>query len=95
MSDTPNIISDAEIAVLNAARAILERIANEHGFTSKSGLVRAATHAEVAENALFKFLNVTNAFTGREMTYEQLHNRPRPPIEDVPEPASLRVPEAS
>jgi len=49
--------------------------------------VRAATYAEAAEHALFKFINVTHAYTHRALTYEQLHNRLRPVAGETRVPA--------
>jgi len=87
MTDTLNIITDADIAVLNAARSILDRVQQEHGFAAQAGIVRAATYAEAAEHALFKFINVTHAYTHRALTYEQLHNRLRPVAGETRVPA--------
>jgi hypothetical protein len=67
-------LTNEEIEVLNAARTILEAHSKFTGSVAAYE-AKAATRAEVAEEAIFKYLNVTSAFLGVAMTYEQLHNR--------------------
>jgi len=73
-------LSTHEITILNAARAILrDRAHTTHNDTVSE--VRCAVQAETAENAVFTFLNWTNAYLGVDMTYEQLHMVPRAEVE--------------
>ena len=76
--ETPTPITDGEIAVLNAARAILTSHAKHatYPYPEKRDLIRSALAAEHAEHAIFEYLNVTNSYLFRGMTYAQLHNAP-------------------
>ena len=67
-------ITDEEIAVLNEARAILKAY-SDYNSGSEANEAAVAAVATIAENGIFKFLNWTNAYLHREMTYEQLHNQ--------------------
>jgi hypothetical protein len=71
-------LTNSEIAVLNAARAILLERA-DYTSDDKSSDVRIAVLAEEAERAMFKYLNNYNAYgDAPDLTYEQLHNAARP-----------------
>lgn len=69
MSDA---LTNGEIAVLNAARTILD--AHSQGFPDDGGQTRVICAAEHAENAIFRFLSMTNTWGGVPMTQAQVHN---------------------
>ena len=66
-------ITDDEIAVLNAARTVLDKQARAPIETAQEGRVSAA--AAITEHAIFTFLNWTHSYLHVEMSKEQLHNR--------------------
>lgn len=79
-------LTDAQIAILNAARTILDDQAD--GYPSSYGQVRALMQAEEAERAISRFLNTANTWCGVPMTRAQLHNdADLVDPEDVPEGA--------
>jgi len=84
------ILTDGEIAVLNAARDILN--AHRDGFPDDYRQARVKIHAEFAADAIFEYLNNASTWGGVPMTYEQKHGHPDPFADaDVPEPQSLRA----
>jgi hypothetical protein len=75
-------LNDSDIAVLNAARAILERISKDAmrlTFDIESGwhagaVGRAAHGADAAAHAVFDFLSTAKHYGDQAITETQLHN---------------------
>jgi hypothetical protein len=82
------LLTNGEIAVLNAARDILK--AHMGGFPDDYGQARTLVMAERAESAIFEYLNNASTWGGSTVTHEQLHGYPAP-TPDVPEPQSARA----
>lgn len=74
---TARIVSDEDLATLNAARTILNTLAKEAPHTWSGGVLYAIF--DTAEDAVFQAINVAHNYGGQPMTYEQLHNRPEEP----------------
>jgi hypothetical protein len=73
-------LTSGDIEILNAARTILSDRAS-YGYDAKAPDVRIAVMAEVAEHALFRYLNNYNAYgDADDLTDDQLFNR----LEEVP-----------
>jgi hypothetical protein len=70
-------LTNGEIAVLSAARSILT-VHAKYGYDDAATAVHAAAIAEVAEAAIFNYLNTEHNMNDVPMTYEQLHNRQAP-----------------
>lgn len=80
-------LTDEEIAALNDARTILAQYkewAGTRSWLTPSGFAdggpnagdygRVAAFADIAEDAIFMVLNVSNSHRVRKMTKDQLHN---------------------
>ncbi len=74
-----NLINKREIRTLNKAREVLDTIASRTEHTWSGGM----THSAVvrAENGIFSALNALNSYGDQDLSYEELHNKPKP--EDV------------
>lgn len=82
------LLTDGQVAILNAARTILDRLeteaatagwaaTREHDDTPYGhDYGRLAQAASAASTALFMVLNVTNAHRIRRLSDAQLHNHP-------------------
>jgi hypothetical protein len=91
-SPAPPFLTDADVAVLNAARLVLDTVQvramayepdlAQHVYMSRGRLAEAA---HVAERDLFGLLNLANASGLVPLTYPQLHNRPDPADADAVE----------
>ena len=73
-------ITDAEIVVLNAARDVLCTIGERHRESVDNSHVagRLQAAAETVDWSIFELLNLINAYMSRQMTHQQLYNRPDP-----------------
>jgi hypothetical protein len=67
-----DIITPAEVAVLQGARLTLEAIRSRNHGTVVQGT------ADVAEHAVFSVLNHCNSYLDADLTYEELHGSPNP-----------------
>lgn len=70
------LLTDLDIAVLNAARKILYGITDRHATTPNEA--RVITTAEFAEQSVFHVLTKASAFLKIPMTHAQLHEDGRP-----------------
>ncbi len=80
MTDTP-IIHPHEIAVLNAARSVLEAVKLRVDYDATRREERAKVYAEVAEASLFDFVSNADTYLDLDLSYEQIYNRPSPVAE--------------
>jgi hypothetical protein len=92
MSETAPLFSDEEIDQINSTQRLLRDIAEratregwrrgdeESTLASTDAMSCGRVHsmADVAADALFQFLNVSNANGVRRMSHEQLHARTDP-----------------
>lgn len=69
------VLTDSDVAVLNAARMILRRVESETR--------TASFNAESTYDAVFNLLNVTNTYTDTKLTHAQLHMSPESPVDGV------------
>jgi hypothetical protein len=75
-TDKRSILTDEEIATLNAARTILDSISKRTPHTRSGGVVDC--QADETSHALFMFLNRACSHLLAPLTYDQLHNGKRP-----------------
>lgn len=91
-SPAPPLLTDADVAALNAARAVLRTVQARTTayapdlapfvYTNRGRLAEAA---HVAERDLFSLLNLANASGLVPLAYPQLHNCPDPADADAVE----------
>jgi hypothetical protein len=72
-TETEPAITGTEVAILNAARAIL-RERTKYSYPANNDTVRVAVTAEHAEYAIFQYLCTGDAYLDWHLTPEQLHN---------------------
>lgn len=73
MYDEPVItLTDDDISALNAARTVLDRIDWKVGGSCQLGMIHAK--ANTASEAIFDFLNWSDAYGNVPVTREQMHN---------------------
>lgn len=76
-------LNDSDIAVLNAARAILARVSKDamrltfdvESSWEAAGVGRAAHGADAAEHGIFDFLSSAKHYASQAISETQLHNR--------------------
>ena len=79
------MFSKSEVAVINAARGLLQALEKE---TQSAAIASADTHENMnygrllealdnAGGALFNVLNVADSYCNARLTHEQLHMRPK------------------
>lgn len=69
-------ITPEDVATLNAARTVLDRIARDFYYeagTQASGVIFAS--ADDASDAIFSLLNRANSHGGFSLTDDELHNK--------------------
>jgi hypothetical protein len=75
------LLTDAEVSVLNAARLVLAGIGKRAESPSDGGSVSDMSRGRIAEVAdragagIFHLLNTASAYGSCNLTYEQLHMR--------------------
>jgi len=85
-------INSTDVAALNAARKVLDQIAEKATYdfdTQDSG--RLAEAADIAEEAIFNVLNVAHSWCRVPLTHDQLHIHGAKDPEPEDEQHSVRV----
>lgn len=79
MSDTTYVLSDEDIATINATRTVLEK---RFGYPTQKDAVDGMLYAVArgAADGLFDLLNWYASYGNAAITDEQVHNRPLDPV---------------
>lgn len=74
------LVTSADIQTLNDARRVLWDFSQSamRDLPETTNVARARAFADVAENAVFDFLNVLNAYYLVQLSHAQLHTDSRP-----------------